>query len=124
MPGRESSMRPKPDHGEESYRGCGKLAGLAAVITGGDSGIGRAVAIAFAREGADIAIGYLSEKEERDAGETRQLIAVLDRSARRRSYGVQDLVTDDGAARMSFSVPSFVSATSRLITLTFRAWPP
>jgi NAD(P)-dependent dehydrogenase (short-subunit alcohol dehydrogenase family) len=74
MPGREASMRPKPDHGEESYRGCGRLAGLAAVITGGDSGIGRAVAIAFAREGADVAIGYLSPKEERDAQETLQWI--------------------------------------------------
>jgi NAD(P)-dependent dehydrogenase (short-subunit alcohol dehydrogenase family) len=54
-------MTPKPDHGEESYRGSGKLTGKAAVITGGDSGIGRAVAIAFAREGADVLISYLSE---------------------------------------------------------------
>src|SRR5438552_2589869 len=54
MPGRTSAMRPTPDHGEHSYRGSGKLTGKKAVITGADSGIGRAVAIAFAREGADI----------------------------------------------------------------------
>jgi NAD(P)-dependent dehydrogenase (short-subunit alcohol dehydrogenase family) len=60
-PGVLGEMTPKPDHGEESYRGSGKLTGKAAVITGGDSGIGRAVAIAFAREGADVLISYLSE---------------------------------------------------------------
>ncbi len=69
-PGTDQKLKPKADHGEESYRGSGKLAGRAAIITGGDSGIGRAVAIAFAREGADVAIGYLSEKEEADARET------------------------------------------------------
>jgi NAD(P)-dependent dehydrogenase (short-subunit alcohol dehydrogenase family) len=68
MPGTIAELQPKPDHGEESYKGSGKLAGRKALITGGDSGIGRAVAIAFAREGADIAISYLSE--ENDAGET------------------------------------------------------
>jgi hypothetical protein len=57
-------MTPRPDHGEESYRGSGKLTGKAAVITGGDSGIGRAVAIAFAREGADVLISYLSEHDD------------------------------------------------------------
>jgi NAD(P)-dependent dehydrogenase (short-subunit alcohol dehydrogenase family) len=57
-------MDPKPDHGEESYRGSGRLTGKAAVITGGDSGIGRAVAIAFAREGADVLISYLNEHED------------------------------------------------------------
>ena len=69
-PGVESKLRPHADHGETSYRGAGRLAGLAAIITGGDSGIGRAVAIAFAREGADVAICYLSPKEEADANET------------------------------------------------------
>lgn len=67
-PGTLGQMDPKPDHGEESYRGSGKLTGKRAVITGGDSGIGRAVAIAFAREGADVLIAYLDEHE--DARET------------------------------------------------------
>jgi NAD(P)-dependent dehydrogenase (short-subunit alcohol dehydrogenase family) len=65
-------MRPKPDHGEESYRGSGRLTGKKAVITGGDSGIGRAVAIAFAREGADVLIAYLDEHE--DARETAKYV--------------------------------------------------
>jgi hypothetical protein len=64
---------PKPDHGEESYKGCGKLEGRAAIITGGDSGIGRAVAIAFAREGADVLISYLPEEED-DARETARWV--------------------------------------------------
>src|SRR5919107_1653938 len=67
--GVESEMEPQPDYGEESYRGSGKLEGKAAIITGGDSGIGRAVALAFAREGADVLISYL-ESEEPDAQET------------------------------------------------------
>jgi NAD(P)-dependent dehydrogenase (short-subunit alcohol dehydrogenase family) len=62
-------MTPRPDHGEGSYKGSGKLEGRAAIITGGDSGIGRAVAIAFAREGADVLISYLPEEED-DARET------------------------------------------------------
>ncbi len=68
-PGSDSEMNPKADHGEESYKGLGRLQGKVALITGGDSGIGRAVAIAFAREGADVAVSYLPE-EERDASET------------------------------------------------------
>ena len=64
VPGVQSEMTPRPDCGEESYRGSGRLAGKAAVITGADSGIGRAVAIAYAREGADVLISYLSEDED------------------------------------------------------------
>ncbi|WP_019544238.1 SDR family oxidoreductase [Streptomyces sulphureus] len=71
-PGTTSEMDPHPDHGERSYRGSGRLAGKAAVITGGDSGIGRAVAIAYAREGADILLSYLDEHE--DASETRHWV--------------------------------------------------
>jgi NAD(P)-dependent dehydrogenase (short-subunit alcohol dehydrogenase family) len=71
-PGVLGKMTPKPDHGEESYRGSGKLTGKAAVITGGDSGIGRAVAIAFAREGADVLIHYLDEHE--DAKDTAKYV--------------------------------------------------
>ena len=70
--GLESEMEPRPDYGEESYRGSGKLEGKAAVITGGDSGIGRAVALAFAREGADVLISYLDEHS--DAEETVRIV--------------------------------------------------
>jgi NAD(P)-dependent dehydrogenase (short-subunit alcohol dehydrogenase family) len=72
-PGQEAEMQPKPDYGYETYRGMGRLEGKTAVITGGDSGIGRAVALAFAREGADVVISYLSE-EEPDAEETAQVV--------------------------------------------------
>jgi len=72
-PGSTAEMTPKPDHGEESYKGCDKLVGKAAVITGGDSGIGRAVAIAYAREGADVLITYLPQEEE-DAQETKRWV--------------------------------------------------
>jgi len=63
-PGVTSAMQPKSDHGERSYVGCRKLAGKTAVITGGDSGIGRAIAIAFSREGADVLISYLDEHDD------------------------------------------------------------
>ncbi len=72
VPGRTADMKPKPDHGETSYKGSGRLTGKAAIITGGDSGIGRAVAIAFAREGADVLISYLNEDE--DARDTARLV--------------------------------------------------
>jgi NAD(P)-dependent dehydrogenase (short-subunit alcohol dehydrogenase family) len=77
-PGLVSRMTPRPDHGEESYRGSGRLAGRKALITGGDSGMGRAVAIAFAREGADVAINYLPQ-EEPDADEVVELIRAAGR---------------------------------------------
>lgn len=73
VPGLAQEMEPKPDHGEQSYKGSGKLVGRKALITGGDSGIGRAVAIAFAREGADVAISYLPD-EESDAKTVIELI--------------------------------------------------
>ncbi|GGC52636.1 NAD(P)-dependent oxidoreductase [Siccirubricoccus deserti] len=79
-PGLASRMDPKPDHGETSYIGSGRLAGRKALLTGGDSGIGRAAAIAFAREGADVAINYLSAEEE-DAREVVQLIRAAGRKA-------------------------------------------
>ena len=78
-PGWTGQMSPRPDHGEESYRGSGRLAGKAAVITGADSGIGRAVAIAFAREGADVLISYLDEHD--DAQETRRRVEQAGRKA-------------------------------------------
>jgi len=78
-PGTIGAMRERPDHGEESYRGSGRLAGKRALITGGDSGIGRAAAIAFAREGADVAIAYLNEHD--DARETAGLIEKAGRRA-------------------------------------------
>jgi NAD(P)-dependent dehydrogenase (short-subunit alcohol dehydrogenase family) len=71
-PGAQAGMTPRPDCGEETYRGSDRLAGKAAVITGGDSGIGRAVAIAYAREGADVVISYLEEHE--DANDTARLV--------------------------------------------------
>ncbi|MFG1175552.1 SDR family oxidoreductase [Erwiniaceae bacterium CAU 1747] len=79
-PGLAGKMIPVPDHGEKSYKGSGRLAGRKALITGGDSGIGRAVAIAYAREGADVAIGYLPE-EEPDAVEVIRLIEAEGRRA-------------------------------------------
>jgi NAD(P)-dependent dehydrogenase (short-subunit alcohol dehydrogenase family) len=79
MPGSTDAMQPRPDHGETSYKGSGKLKGMKAVITGGDSGIGRAVAIAFAREGADVLIAFLNETEE--ANEVKKLVEKEGRKA-------------------------------------------
>jgi NAD(P)-dependent dehydrogenase (short-subunit alcohol dehydrogenase family) len=79
MPGQTAAMQPVPDHGEESYRGSARLLGKKAIITGGDSGIGRAVAIAYAREGADLLIAYLDEHE--DAEETRHWVEAAGRKA-------------------------------------------
>lgn len=80
FPGKTRKMSPEPDHGEDSYKGSGKLAGKAALVTGGDSGIGRAVAIAYAREGADVAIAYLPE-EQADAEAVGQWIEKAGRRA-------------------------------------------
>jgi len=78
-PGSSAAMDPRPDYGEDSYQGSGKLEGKRAIITGGDSGIGRAVALAFAREGADVLVSYLDEEE--DAQETKRLIEDAGRRA-------------------------------------------
>jgi NAD(P)-dependent dehydrogenase (short-subunit alcohol dehydrogenase family) len=95
-PGLDSEMSPMADHGEESYRGLGRLTDRAALITGGDSGIGRAVALAFAREGADVAIAYLPS-EEPDAEETCHWIE----QAGRRSLRLPGDIQDEGhCARM------------------------
>jgi len=79
MPGYTSKMQPIPDHGEQSYKGSGRLAGKKAIITGADSGIGRAVAIAYAREGADVLISYLDE--DQDAQETKKWVEEAGRKA-------------------------------------------
>jgi hypothetical protein len=79
-PGRSSELDVQPDHGEQSYKGSNRLEGKKTIITGGDSGIGRAVALAFAREGADVLISYL-ESEEKDAQETVRLIEDAGRKA-------------------------------------------
>jgi NAD(P)-dependent dehydrogenase (short-subunit alcohol dehydrogenase family) len=89
-PGLAREMRPKPDHGELSYQGFGRLAGRLAIITGADSGIGRAVAIAFAREGADLVLNYLPE-EETDAKEVVKLVE----SAGRRAIAMPGDISDE-----------------------------
>jgi NAD(P)-dependent dehydrogenase (short-subunit alcohol dehydrogenase family) len=90
-PGLCSRMEPRPDHGEKSYKGSGRLMGRKALVTGGDSGIGRAAAIAFAREGADVAINYLPA-EEPDAQEVVALI----REAGRKAAAIPGDITDEG----------------------------
>ena len=93
-PGLCSKMDPKPDHGEETYQGTGRLEGRKALVTGGDSGIGRAAAIAFAREGADVAINYLPD-EEPDAKEVCDLI----RKAGRKAVAIPGDIKDEGFCR-------------------------
>ena len=88
-PGLESEMKPRPDYGADTYRGHGRLAGKAALITGGDSGIGRAVAVAFAREGADVLISYL-EEEESDARETARAVEEAGRRCVRAAGDIRD----------------------------------
>ncbi|HZQ51172.1 MAG TPA: SDR family oxidoreductase [Bryobacteraceae bacterium] len=87
-PGSSKEMRPQPDYGEQSYKGLGRLKGRKAIVTGGDSGIGRAVALAFAREGADVLISYLNEHE--DANETARLV----RDAGRKAVAVPGNIED------------------------------
>ena len=125
-PGVLGEMTPRPDHGEESYRGSGRLAGKVAVITGGDSGIGRAVAIAFAREGADVLISYLSEHEDaqdtakyvEDAGRRCVLVAgdLADRAHCKaiipkavEEFGKVDILVNNAAFQMSHETLDEVS---------------
>ncbi|WP_375487311.1 SDR family oxidoreductase [uncultured Mycobacterium sp.] len=118
VPGVQSQMQPVPDCGEKSYRGSGKLTGKRAVITGGDSGIGRAVAIAFAREGADVLIAYLNEDDDAqdvahyvegagrkcvlvrgDLSEPAHCRAVIDRAAQ--EFGGIDVLVNNAAFQMT-----------------------
>ncbi len=93
-PGSEKQMKTQPDYGENSYVGSGRLEGRAAIVTGSDSGIGRAVALAFAREGADVLISYLNEDE--DAQETVRLV----HSAGRRAIAVPGDITNEAHCKM------------------------
>ncbi|NVH75711.1 glucose 1-dehydrogenase [Paraburkholderia sp. JPY432] len=118
-PGRTAGMNPQPDHGEKTYEGSGRLAGKAAIVTGGDSGIGRAVAIAFAREGADVLIAYLDEEDDaretarwvEDAGRRAVLVggdirdrqhcdAIVDKAIE--AFGRLDVVVNNAAYQMSY----------------------
>jgi NAD(P)-dependent dehydrogenase (short-subunit alcohol dehydrogenase family) len=112
-PGVLGEMTPRPDHGEESYRGAGKLPGKVAVITGGDSGIGRAVAIAFAREGADVLISYLNEHD--DAKDTAKYVE----EAGRRCVLVPGDLTDRTHAHSI--IPRAVEAFGRVDVLVNNA---
>lgn len=115
MPGFTARMDPVPDHGEKSYRGSERLKGKRAIITGGDSGIGRAVAIAYAREGADLVLSYLDEDE--DADETKRLVEQAGRKAILVSGDIQDPATAGRSSRRrsrSSVVSTFSSTTPRI----------
>lgn len=135
-PGLASAMQPLPDHGEDSYVGLGRLRGRRALITGADSGIGRAVAIAFAREGADVALNYLPE-EEQDA---REVVALIE-AAGRKAVALPGDITDEAFSRelvtravkelggldilvnnagKQVSQPSLSDITTEQLDLTFR----
>ncbi|WP_207460501.1 SDR family oxidoreductase [Azospirillum sp. SYSU D00513] len=135
-PGLASRMTPRPDHGETSYKGSGRLAGRKALVTGGDSGIGRAAAIAFAREGADVAFNYLPA-EEPDAREVVELIRAEGRKAiplpgdirdeafcnklvadAARELGGLDILVNNAARQ--HSVPSILELTTEQLDETFK----
>ena len=113
-PGIASKMDPKPDHGETSYKGSGKLGGRRALITGGDSGIGRAAAIAYAREGADVAIVYLAA-EEADA---KEVVALIEAEGRK-ALALPGDVKDESFCRAA--VQQTVDAFGRLDVLVVNA---
>ena len=134
-PGHTDAMQPRPDHGEDSYRGSEKLKDKVAIITGGDSGIGRAVAIAFAREGADVVIAYLSEDDDAEdtahwvekAGRRAVLIrgdiseeahcrSIVERTVH--DFGHIDILVNNAAHQMTFDDLSEI--TSEEWDLTFR----
>src|SRR5215216_3540685 len=135
-PGLEPEMEPKPDYGYETYRGMGRLEGEAAIVTGGDSGIGRAVALAFAREGADVLISYL-EEEESDAQETAQVVEETGRKAVKvpadiaeearcqqiieravEEFGKIDVLVNNAAHQMT--VDGIADVSSELLDRTFK----
>ena len=135
IPGQESEMRPRPDFGEETYVGTGKLPGRVAIITGGDSGIGRAVAVAFAREGADVVIAYLNEHADaeqtarvvRDAGrraiviagdiqQERHCVEIVTRCVM--EFGRVDILVNNAAHQVSHE--RFTEVTAEEIETTYR----
>jgi len=135
-PGSEKEMSPRPDYGVDSYEGHGRLKGRVALITGGDSGIGRAVAVAFAREGADVAIAYLSEQEDaeetqrwiEDAGQRALLLPgdiaderhcqkLIDETIRK--FGRLDILVNN-AAYQGKAVESFEQIDAERLDRTFR----
>ena len=135
-PGLDSEMQPEPDYGYETYRGHGRLEGKAAIITGGDSGIGRAVALAFAREGADVLISYLDE-EESDAQETARVVEEAGKKAVKVSgdiseephcqhvvekaveeFGKVDVLVNNAAYQMTFD--AITEIPSDLLVHTFK----
>ncbi|HEY1798955.1 MAG TPA: SDR family oxidoreductase [Stellaceae bacterium] len=126
VPGQTEEMRPRPDHGEDTYHGSGRLKDKKVLLTGGDSGIGRAVALAFAREGADLAIAYLDEHD--DARESQRLVEsagrkcilmpgdiadpghcrdIVDRTVA--AFGRIDVLVNNAAHQMSFNAPGEIS---------------
>jgi NAD(P)-dependent dehydrogenase (short-subunit alcohol dehydrogenase family) len=135
-PGLEAEMQPEPDYGYETYRGMGRLEGKSAIITGGDSGIGRAVALAFAREGADVLISYLDE-EETDARETAQVVEEAGKKAVKvpgdiveeaqcqqvveravEEFGKVDILVNNAAHQMT--VDGIADISSELLDRTFK----
>ncbi|WAP70454.1 glucose 1-dehydrogenase [Jiella pelagia] len=133
MPGDTDAMMPKPDHGEESYEGHGRLKDRVAIITGGDSGIGRAIAIAYAREGADVIIAYWDEHD--DAKETAEWVekagrkavlvpgdvkdetfcnGLIDRAFD--EFGRLDILINNAAHQATFEKPEDISATEWDVT--------